>query len=361
MRRLKTSWRGAVALAIVLAAQQDALADYYDIIICGSGGEAQYEKQFTEWGTRLRTILVEQFNRDPAHTYLFLEHPEGEKSYAYDCTRESIRTILADTSQKVTEQDTVFVYLIGHGSYLRRVATLNIPGPDIRAEDFAEIFDGTRTRRIILINSASASAGFINALSAPGWVICSATKSVSEVNATEFMESFLQSLEDGSADQNRDERISILEVCQQAAALTETWYMSEGLLATEHALLDDNGDGLGTRLPILEIGEVFADREEEGDGLIASQSYIKDFMFPENVPHDLVQAYLGFLAEVEDLRGKKDSMDLEEYYVKLESLLVEAATVHREIRRIGGTLDKEETSGREDILDDLLLIPGRLK
>lgn len=112
-------------------------------------------------------------------------------------------------------------------------------------------------------------------------MVCAASKSVDEKNATEFMEYFIQAIEDGSADQDRDERISLLEACRQAAALTDAYYMGRGLIATEHALIDDNGDGQGTRLAgDLQSGAAAetpaADTNDRRDGALAEQCFLKE-------------------------------------------------------------------------------------
>jgi hypothetical protein len=130
---------------------------------------------------------------------------------------------------------------------------------------------------------------------------------VDEKNATEFMEHFVQGLEDGSADQNRDERISVLEACGQGAVLTAASYLGQGLIQTEHALLDDNGDSLGTRLPIEPDDPAkSAPRTPPPpkDGADAGLCFVKDFLFPPSVPKDLIESYRSALNEVEKLIAK---------------------------------------------------------
>jgi hypothetical protein len=150
---------------------------------------------------------------------------------------------------------------------------------------------------------------------------------------------FIQGLEDKSADLNHDERISILEACQQSAALTQADYAEKGLILTEHALIDDNGDRLGTRLaaggredsrqtPALAA----ADAQDPRDGNRASACYLKDYAFPVSVPREWVDSYLASLDAVEQLKRQKAKMDGKEYYAQLEKLLIKAATINRDIR-----------------------------
>lgn len=309
-----------------------------DIIICGSGGDEDYRMKFHTWGLRLKTALIERLGRSADDVVLLMESADGESTGPNTSALEGIRAALEKATQELQANDELCLYLIGHGSHWQRVSRFHIPGPDLTADELAKLLEPLRAERFVLVNASSASAGFINTLSKPGRVICTATKSVEERNATEFMEYFIQALEDGSADQDRDERISILEACRQAAVLTEAYYVGEGLIATEHALIDDNGDGRGTRL----VEDVRRERPDEPkrpeaadkrDGAAAGLVYLKDFSFPDTVPRELVDRYLSLLGRVESLKGKKDEMESDAYYAELESLLVEAARAHREIRR----------------------------
>jgi hypothetical protein len=75
--------------------------------------------------------------------------------------------------------------------------------------------------------------------------VITATRSGSEQNATVFVEHFTAGLVDGAADTDKNGRVSILEAFNYATKLTADWYKQKNRLATEHALIDDNGDGTG--------------------------------------------------------------------------------------------------------------------
>lgn len=346
----------------VLALAPYAAADTFDVIVCGSGGVEEYRTKFADWGARLREVLLTKFGRTDANVYLLQESVPEERAHLRTSTKENVAGVLGQVAQRATEEDTVFIYLIGHGNYMRTTSMFIVPGRDMTAEDLDEWIAPIPASTIAIINSTAASAGFVNVLSGEGRIVASATKSVDEVNATEFMEFFIQGLEDGSADQNRDERISVLEACQQAADLTKTWYMGEGLIATEHALLDDNGDGLGSRLPILETGEGPFAPDEEGDGPVAMACYVKNFTFPPEVPRELVDEYLGHLNAVDGLRARKSDYEETEYYAQLEELLLRAARTHREIRRLSNApeTDPDEAIQRA-IRVDIDLLAGELR
>jgi len=298
-----------------------------DIIICGSGGEPHYENRFADWGKRLQTVLVDVLGRTEQEVHLLTGSDEQARS-----DLANLRNLFSQLAKTHKKEEDLFVYLIGHGSYLRQVSKLQVPGEDLNANELADMLASIPARRTVVVNSASASAGFINVLSKSNRIICSATKSAYEGNATEFMEFFIQGLEEGLADSNRDGRISVWEAAQLAAALTEAHYLEAGLIATEHAVLDDNGDGLGTRLYLRPEMEPETKAPETPDGKLARSAFLKDFTFPKDAPQKLVADYLSVMTQVEALSAKKTAMEKGDYYGQLEQLFLKAARLHREIR-----------------------------
>ncbi len=296
----------------------------FDVIICGSGGEDVYSERFEDWGQRLRTVLVDLCAHSADNVQLLTEGGEGADGVS---SMDGIRNAMRNLSGRVTDRDDVFVFLIGHGSFRqqvakRRVAKLSVPGHDLTAEDLDGFLKMFVARRVVVVNGASMSAPFVNALSHSGRIVCASTRSVEQRNATHFMGFFIQALEDGSADQDRDERISVLEICTQASSLTDAWYLGEGFITTENAILDDNGDGLGTRLSDIDVG----------DGALASRCFLLDFRVPKGTAPELVEAYGEAIDEVQVFVKKKTSMDSMAYYQMLETKLLKAARLNREIR-----------------------------
>src|SRR5690606_28587511 len=77
-------------------------------------------------------------------------------------------------------------------------------------------------------------------------IIITATRSGHELNYARFGEAFAQAIGNAAADIDRDGQTSLLEAFVTAAQRVQAFYAEQGRLATEHALLDDNGDGHGT-------------------------------------------------------------------------------------------------------------------
>ena len=115
---------------VLMLAQANAAV--FDVIISGSGGEDEYSERFDDWGQRLRRVLIDRCDH-PATNVLLVneagENADGTSSIG------GIRNAIRSLSERVTPGDDVFIFLIGHGSYRRQVAKLNIPGADLTAED----------------------------------------------------------------------------------------------------------------------------------------------------------------------------------------------------------------------------------
>src|SRR5687768_17002490 len=99
---------------------------------------------------------------------------------------------------------------------------------------------------MVIVNCASGSGPFMNALSAPQRVVITATKSGQEQNFARFGDYFSSSISAPEADLDKDGQTSVLEVFLSAGHRVTEFYEQESRLATEHSLLDDTGDALGT-------------------------------------------------------------------------------------------------------------------
>ncbi|HYW71347.1 MAG TPA: hypothetical protein VE961_09945, partial [Pyrinomonadaceae bacterium] len=186
--------------------------------------------------------------------------------------------------------------------------------------------------RIVIFNMASASGEFIKPLSGKGRIIVTATRSGQENNATRFAEYFLAALKANDADADQDGHISVLEAFNYANRLTAEFYTRAGRLATEHALLEDNGDGVGHQ------------KMEGGDGLLARTTYIDSLSITQAAANasiaKLMRDRTRLEGEIAQLIGQKSNMAEAQYESELERLFVELAKVNRAIKQ--GTVPATE-------------------
>ena len=84
---------------------------------------------------------------------------------------------------------------------------------------------------------------------APAASCVAATRTGGEKFATLFGGPFVEAFATEAADTDRDGKVSILEAFEYAKKQVAAAYQREGLLPTEHAMLDDNGDKEGSMEP----------------------------------------------------------------------------------------------------------------
>jgi hypothetical protein len=307
------------------AARPAADPNKFAVIVSGASGDEEFARRFAKWTAELRRALVERYGFDEARLTVLTESPEGPA--APRATAEELRRAFASLRAATTPESTVFVFLIGHGTFDGRAAKFSLVGPDMSAAEYAGLIGAVPARRVVVFQMASASGEFIKPLSARGRVVVTATRSGQEQNATRFPEHLLAALASRDADADQNGRVSVLEAFDHAARLTAEQYKRAGRLATEHALLDDSGDGVGHP------------SAEGGDGAVARHVYL-DSLSNEQAAASAETAKLlrereRLIEEVEQLKARKGQLPEPAYEAELERLFVSLAKVSRSIKRGG--------------------------
>jgi hypothetical protein len=307
------------------------------LIVVGLGGDPEHLKTFHAWGAKLAEASARLGVPPERMVYLVDAPADGDKLVTGRSTREEIAKAFERFAKEAGPEDLVLVTLIGHGAADGRSAKFQLPGPDLGAADFNALLKKLPSRRIVFVNAASSSGPFIEELSGQGRTIVTATRSGAEQYATLFGGYFVDALTSEAADLDKNKRISVLEAFNFARAEVARAYEQRGLLATEHAMLDDNGDKEGSQTPLV------ADKKGvvSTDGKVAS---IVSFGVTgdDSLPSDpklraLHLAIREIERRIENLRLMKDGMPPAKYQAELESLLTEMALKNRELRAAEGT------------------------
>jgi len=220
----------------------------------------------------------------------------------------------------------LWLVLIGHGTFDGKEARFNLRGPDLSASDLA-LWLQPFHRPLALINTASSSAPFLNKLSATNRVIITATRSGHEQNYTRFGQYFAESIANPKADLDKDGQVSLLEAFLMASRQVAEFYKAEGRLASEHALLDDNGDGLGTPADWFRGLRAIKKPKENAamDGLLARQFHLIRSDAEAKLTDEQRARRDALEHEVLLYREKKSQLPEDEYYRELEKLLLPLA------------------------------------
>lgn len=305
-----------LAFASIACAQKPTDPNKFAIIVNGAGGEAVYGKQFEEWTGQLRSALETRFGFE-----------EKQITILKAATAEDVKRTLTTLKTQLDANNVLFVFLIGHGSYDGKESKFNLVGPDLSSSEYNALLSALPTRRVVVFNMSSASGEFVKSLAAKGRIVVTATKSGQETNATRFPGYFIAALNAKDADTDQDGHTSVLEAFVYANRLTADFYKQAGRLATEHAMFDDNGDGVGH------------EKLEAGEGLLARATYVDSLSTDEAAASAatgrLMKERARLEGEIEQLIARKRDIAEAEYEATLERLFIELAKVNRSIKQAG--------------------------
>lgn len=329
-RQVPARWRssGAIVRTAILSgllvsmpAHADA-AERFALVITGASGGPQYAEKYDAWRSAFVQALQGPLGLAEENVLVLAEE---ESSGTEKATRDNVRLAVADLVRRAGRDDVVLVTLIGHGSGVDAdEAKFNLVGPDLTAREWADLLKPIQSR-LVFINTASGSFAFVEALSARNRIVITANDTAAQQFETVFPEFIVTALRSEDADLDKNGRVSVWEAFNWISARVKSWYDQRGQLATERALLDDDGDGVG-RLS-----------EENGpDGLLAKVTYlaaderIDDSGDPERTA--LLRRRAELNVRIEELRARKPAMSPEEYENALEELLLELARTDRALR-----------------------------
>jgi hypothetical protein len=297
-------------------------SERYAVVVTGASGGERYAQQYDTWRKSFVNTLLQQFNYPADHVFVL---GETEADGVVQATRENVRRALADVRRQATKEDVVLVLLIGHGTGSDSdEAKFNLVGPDLSAAEWADLLRPI-AGRLVFINTASGSFPFLERISGRGRIVVTANDSAAQQFETVFPGFFVKAFEDAAADLDKSGKVSVLEAFTFASDAVRRWFEERGQLATERALLDDNGDGIG--------------READGtgvDGPVAQVTYVQpDRPIVETGDSELtalLRRRAELETELETLRARKAAMPPDEYERALEKILIEMARIDRRVR-----------------------------
>jgi hypothetical protein len=311
-----------IAICLLAFTHSSGRAATTVIVVVGAEGAPEYGRQFAKWADRWR-----QAARQASADYVEV----GRSTDGGMNDHDRLQQILQEQAKEGA--DDLWLVLIGHGTSDNRAARFNLRGPDVSDAELGTMLSPFK-RPLIVIDGSACSGPFINRLSGPDRVVITATRSGNEQNFARFGDYLSSALLDQTADYDRDGQVSLLEAFLAGSRRLAEFYRSESRLATEHPLLDDNGDGFGTP------GDWFrglraTKRARDGamlDGHRAHQCVLLRSDREQRIPPAPRLERDRLELAVTELRDRKESIgDDESYYKLLEDLLVRLAELQAEI------------------------------
>ena len=290
-----------VLLLAVLVAGLPAIASAktHFLIVGGLGGELRYAKRFDEQVKDLAEIC---------------EKSAGDRSFVKmltgrEATTKAVEQAFEEFGGKLQANDTLAIFLIGHGSYDGRQYRFNVPGPDLTAARLKQLLDSLPTQDQLIVNTTSSSGASLERLTGKRRVVITATKSGGERTATVFARYWVEALRDPEADINKDEVITALEAFRYAERQVASFYKQAKKLATEHPRL--KGDAAS--------GFTLARLGEQID--TAANPALRPLL---DKREDLER-------QIAQLKARKETLEADAYAEQLQQLLIELARTQAEI------------------------------
>lgn len=250
---------GVAVLALFCAAEVQAAGSRWVVILVGIPGEASYEQKYKDTAD----AWVKSFTDDwkiPAEQIIRPQTP---------LTAASIEQTLTDLAKKLQPEDSFWLLTLGHGDHDGSQARFHVSGRDPTGEDWPRWLADFKSQEQVIWFTHSSSGWLVKPLSKPGRVVIAATEAADEVNETEFPHALAQVLQSPAKDNDADSdgQVSLAELFTSTVKATNARFASDKRIPTEHAQLDDDGDGKGTET--LPAADPTTDPPTKQDGAVA--------------------------------------------------------------------------------------------
>ncbi len=302
------------------------------IVVQGLDGTPEYGAAFTKSADR----WADAAQRANDHFILIGRDALASQPVAASqpTDRQRLQTALESAIRETKEP--LWLVFIGHGTFDGHDAKFNLRDTDITDTELATLLRPC-VRPLAFIDCSSSSRPLPQQnlhlpLQKPRRHHRHA-QTGSEVNFARFGEFFADAIADPkqSADLDKDGQTSILEAFLAASNKVAEFYKSDSRLATEHALLDDNGDGLGIQYDWFDgLRPIKSARDGAPlDGPRAHQWTLVPSPAEQALSPELRQQRNQIELQIEALRQKKSTLSESDYYAQLDTLLLSLAHIYQ--------------------------------
>ena len=270
------------------------------LVVAGMGGEEQYEERFQQWSEQV------------AHTSLSVAGDEARvrRLAGNEARRDTIRLALRNAAENLEPGDHFVLVLLGHGSFDGSEYRFMIPGDDVTGSELVTLMDRFQKGVTqLVVDATSTSGAIVDKLAGPQRVVIAATKSGGERQATRFGAYWAEALGSSDADKDKDGNITAQEAFDFANRKVVESFKSDAAIATEHARIAGSDPG---RFVVARLGAA---------ALFASDAQLSALRAEQD----------GIERRIDQLRGQKGDLAADDYYDRLEPVLVEMARLGQRI------------------------------
>lgn len=306
-----------------------AQSSTYALIVSSASGNSEFKEKFWNWSSQMVQVLKDEMRIPRENIVLLTEDPSTNPALVNGkATKAELAKAFDGLLAKVPSDGQLLVFLVGHGSFDGVDYKFNLVGPDATAADLKGWLDRFEKRRVVVVSSTPCSGVLTKTLSRSGRVVITATKSEFESNDTMFGKFFVDAFKNKAADTDKNGEVSMLEAYLYTAQRVEAFYKEQGRLATEHPLLEDNGDATGVARP----------SPANGEGLLAAKVSLQapaTALATTGAASPELQALSAekqrLEGAIQDLKYKKATVPEAEYNKQMENLLIQLAQTNQKM------------------------------
>lgn len=245
---------------------ESAMPERWLFICCGLPGDDEHRERLTSACTQLATAAESVLGVSAQHVRLLA----GDEQMQNDlqavatnvgvCAKETVQTMMADLCQQVPDDGSCWVILLGHAHLYGSKSQFNILDVDFDQNDFGEWAKPLQCREQVFLITLPVSGFWTKPLRHSLRVVITATEADLEYTGTEMPYALADILAgDGEhaalKDVDADGSLTLLDLYLATNLEIHGRFTALERLQTEHASLDDNGDGRGSevQLPYLPV------------------------------------------------------------------------------------------------------------
>lgn len=264
------------------------------LVVSGIGGEPQYDERFAQWS--------EQVARASATATGDAE--QVQRLSGKDARREQIQAALRKAAGELGAGDQFVLVLLGHGTYDGSEYRINIDGPDLTGTELGALLDRIPAQQLV-VNATSASGALADKLVNDRRVVITATRSGGERNATRFGGFWAEALQSDAADVDKDGNVTAREAYDYAVRRVADAFKSDNAILTERARIEGREP---SRFVVSRLGPA---------AMFASDSQLMALRTEQD----------AIIERLEGFKAQKASLPEDDYYARIEPVLLELARV----------------------------------
>ncbi|WP_436714827.1 hypothetical protein U8335_18405 [Roseiconus lacunae] len=256
-------------------AESEAVSSRHLVIMIGLPGDQTHRERFTEAAEKLIVASNETLSVDAEHLTVLAGDDEMQQALSVShedvgvCSGETVEQTLRDLASRLKPIDSLWVVMIGHSHPQGVLSEFNVLGRDFSQQDFSKWAAPIECFEQVFVLTQPISGFWIKPLAKPGRILLTATEADLEFTATEMPYALADVLA-GESDQALDDvdgdgSVSLHDLYLATSIEVTLRFRSIDRLQTEHAQLDDNGDGRGSEVQLAYLPPEPTDDDEDED------------------------------------------------------------------------------------------------